>query len=268
MTIRTLYLTVALAVLGAACSEDTKEQSPGDVLARDSSLASDLKQADTSSFAEAADVAMAFNPDSAMPAPKNPPVPMRVGRGVPATPTPASTPAPAAPPAPAVAPPGGRAPMRPVPATIHPEPIPTGRLPTAREGGTSAATTLEKVPGAAMPPVSIDAPCASPATADQRRCLMMHLARSDVSLDRTYQALIAELKRQQGTPPGAREPESVHQLRVAQRAWLVYRDTECRQRNRGKEGALWAPVRAACLAEFSGAREQELAKLLRERASG
>ena len=89
---------------------------------------------------------------------------------------------------------------------------------------------------------------------------MLHLARSDVALDRTYQALIADLKREAGTPLGAREPESVHQLRVAQRAWLVYRDTECRRRNLGKEGPLWAPVRAACLAEFSGAHAEELAK--------
>lgn len=267
MTIRTLSLAVALAALGAACSEDTKEeQSPGEVLARDSSLASDLKQADTSAFAEAADVAMAFNPDSAMPAPTKPAVPMRVDRTRATTPAPAATPAPT--PAPSAARPVERAPMRPVPATIHPDPIPTRRLPTTREGGSNATTILEKVPGAALPPVSSDAPCASPATPDQRRCLMMHLARSDVSLDRTYQALIGELKRQEGRAPGAREPESVHQLRVAQRAWLVYRDTECRQRNRGKEGPLWAPVRAACLAEFSGAREEELAKLLKERTSG
>lgn len=270
MTIRTLSLAVALAALGAACSEDTKEQSPGEVLARDSSLASDIKQADTSAFAEAADVAMAFNPDSAIRAPTKPAVPMRVDRSAPTTATPPAAPAPAPvpSPSPAATTPEVRAPMRPVPATIHPEPIPTRRLPAARDGGSSATTILEKVPGAALPPVAGDAPCASPAAADQRRCLMMHLASSDAGLDRTYQALITELKRQDGAPAGAREPQSVLQLRVAQRAWLVYRDTECRQRNRGKEGTLWAPVRAACLAEFSGAREQELAKLLRERTGG
>src|SRR6478609_7831578 len=156
MTIRTLSLAVALAVLGAACREDSKEeQSPGEVLARDSSLASDLKQADTSAFAEAADVAMAFNPDSAMPAPTKPAVPMRVDHARATTPAPAATPAPT--PAPSAAPPVGRAPMRPVPATIHPDPSPTRRLPTAREGGSSATSILEKVPGAALPPVSSDA---------------------------------------------------------------------------------------------------------------
>jgi uncharacterized protein YecT (DUF1311 family) len=92
---------------------------------------------------------------------------------------------------------------------------------------------------------------------------MTHLARFDVGLDRTYQALIADLKREAGTPRGAPEPQSVRELRQAQRAWLVYRDTECRRRNRGKEGALWAPIRAQCLGEFSGVREAELAKARR-----
>jgi uncharacterized protein YecT (DUF1311 family) len=55
----------------------------------------------------------------------------------------------------------------------------------------------------------------------------------------------------------------VERLRVAQRAWLVYRDTECRRRNHGHESTLWAPVRAQCLGEFSAAREQELASQLR-----
>lgn len=86
---------------------------------------------------------------------------------------------------------------------------------------------------------------------------MSHLARSDAGLDRTYQSLIAELKRRSDTAGGG-EPPSVLELRTAQRAWLVYRDTECRRRNRGQEGPLWAPVRAQCLGEFSGRREGEL----------
>jgi len=59
-----------LALIGlfvTACGESTQEQSPGEVLARDSLLASELKQSDTSSFADAGDVVIAFNPDSAMP---------------------------------------------------------------------------------------------------------------------------------------------------------------------------------------------------------
>jgi len=86
---------------------------------------------------------------------------------------------------------------------------------------------------------------------------------SDVDLNNTYQELIRELKRQHGTAPGRREPDQVLRLREAQRAWLVYRDRECRSRNRGREGTLWAPVRAYCLSEFTDAREAELQASLR-----
>ena len=265
MTTRSLLTTLAIAALFiSGCGDGTREQSPGEVLARDSSLASELKQADTSAFAEAADVAMAFDPDSAMP-PVETTIPARdpVVPASTARPTP-SRPAPSKP-----------TQMRPAPATIHPDPIPergVSATPERREtssratpAGTNAATILERVPGAALSPAGSDEPCASPAAPSQRRCLMLHLARSDVMLDRTYQSLIADMRREAGAPAGAKEPPSVQQLRVAQRAWLVYRDTECRRRNRGKEGPLWAPVRAQCLGEFSGQRTEELARALQDR---
>ena len=294
MTTRSLSTTLAIAVLFVSgCGDGTQEQSPGEVLARDSSLASDLKQADTSAFAEAADVAMAFDPDSAMPPvetatparePVTPPapepdrapptavasVPMRVNRTSP----PAVSPSPSRP-APSRPAPSRPTQMRPTPATIHPDPIPERGISStpgnlvasnrATPARSNAATILERVPGATLPPAGSDKPCASPDAPNQRRCLMLHLARSDVMLDRTYQSLIADMKRAAGTPVGAKEPASVEQLRVSQRAWLVYRDTECRRRNRGKEGPLWAPVRAQCLGEFSGQRTEELAQALKER---
>lgn len=302
MTTRSLLTTLAFATLFiAGCGDGTQEQSPGEVLARDSSLASELKQADTSAFAEAADVAMAFDPDSAMPpvetasparepvarpAPepeRAPPtavasVPMRVNRPNPpvrSSMPEASAPASVARPAPSRPAPSRPVQMRPAPATIHADPLPErgvsptpgSRVSTSRTtpARSNAATILERVPGATLPPAGSDEPCASPAAPSQRRCLMLHLARSDVMLDRTYQSLIADMKRAAGTPAGAKEPASVEQLRVSQRAWLVYRDTECRRRNRGKEGPLWAPVRAQCLGEFSGQRTEELAQALRER---
>ncbi len=82
---------------------------------------------------------------------------------------------------------------------------------------------------------------------------MGHLAKSDVTLNRTYQEMIRELR---SRDPG--DPTSVMRLRQSQRAWLVFRDRECRQRNRGSEGELWAPVRANCLGEFSSRRAKEL----------
>jgi uncharacterized protein YecT (DUF1311 family) len=109
--------------------------------------------------------------------------------------------------------------------------------------------------------------CASPARDDQQRCLLGYLAKSDVLLDRYYQALIVRLKSEAGTSGKAAEPASVQRLRTAQRAWLVYRDDECRKRTVDREGPLWAPVRAQCLAEYSALRARELEDALAKRKS-
>jgi uncharacterized protein YecT (DUF1311 family) len=107
--------------------------------------------------------------------------------------------------------------------------------------------------------------CASPARDDQQRCLMGYLARSDAHLDRSYQALISSLKSEAATARNAPEPPSVLRLRAAQRSWLVYRDEECRKRTRPREGPLWAPIRAECLAEYSALRARELEDALAKR---
>lgn len=138
------------------------------------------------------------------------------------------------------------------------------RAPTAAERDAPPPPQAQPAVVSAAPPSTSasTSACDSPAAPDQRRCLMAYLARSDVGLDRTYQALITALDRQAGVVEGDPPPATVTQLRQAQRAWLVYRDTECRRRNRRNEGPLWAPVRARCLGEFSRDREQELAEAL------
>lgn len=107
--------------------------------------------------------------------------------------------------------------------------------------------------------------CASPALADQRRCLLGYLERSDAQLDRSYETLISRLRSEAGTRRGAADPPSVQRLRTAQRSWLVYRDDECRKRTAAQEGPLWAPVRAKCLSEYSALRERELQDALAKR---
>jgi uncharacterized protein YecT (DUF1311 family) len=107
--------------------------------------------------------------------------------------------------------------------------------------------------------------CASPAPDDQQRCLLGYLAKSDALLDRYYQALILRLRAEAGAPSSATEPPAVQRLRNAQRAWLVYRDEECRRRTRPREGPLWAPIRAECLAEYSALRARELDDALAKR---
>jgi uncharacterized protein YecT (DUF1311 family) len=101
--------------------------------------------------------------------------------------------------------------------------------------------------------------CDSPNPADQRECVRAMLAAADGRLNRIYRALITETRRQERVASGGGDPASVERLRVAQREWIVYRDTECRKRGRKKEGALWARPRVKCLAEFSERRANELA---------
>jgi serine/threonine protein kinase len=100
--------------------------------------------------------------------------------------------------------------------------------------------------------------CDSPVQSHQRACLFAHISDNDTALNSVYREMIAELLARDETPPGQREPESVTRLRTEQREWLAWRDTECRRRSREQEGELWAPVRARCFAEFSGARVKEL----------
>jgi uncharacterized protein YecT (DUF1311 family) len=94
---------------------------------------------------------------------------------------------------------------------------------------------------------------------DQQACVHETLAYADKRLNGIYRSLITEMRNQEGATAGQKDPPSVERLRVAQRAWLVYRDTECRRRGRGTEGALWARPRVECLREFSTRRANELA---------
>lgn len=226
MSSRSQCVWISAALVIVACSRD-KSSASRNQLPKDTALANDLHRAAaaSSAYGDAADIAMAPIPDSELDRPARP-VRMRVV---------ATTP--------------GRAPIA---VAREAPPPPQAQLPLPPQ----AERTL---PPQALPGTSA---CDSPAAADQRRCLMSYLARSDVGLDRTYQSLISALGQQANVGPGDPPPATVTQLRQAQRAWLVYRDTECRRRNRRNEGPLWAPVRARCLGEFSRDREQELAEAL------
>jgi uncharacterized protein YecT (DUF1311 family) len=117
----------------------------------------------------------------------------------------------------------------------------------------------EKKPAAPAPRLTGLRACSSPTAENQNECLRVSLASADARLNRIYRALITEMRLQEKVAPGANDPPSVQRLRVSQRAWVVYRDAECRKRGRGKEGALWARPRARCLGEFAGRRANELA---------
>jgi uncharacterized protein YecT (DUF1311 family) len=135
----------------------------------------------------------------------------------------------------------------------------------AADGAVRASATSASSDDAPPAEAYIGPSCASPTRDDQQRCLKDYLAKSDALLDRYYQALILRLKSEAGTTSRSTEPPSVRRLRTAQRAWLVYRDDACRKRTRPREGPLWAPVRAQCLAEYSAVRAEELRDALTRR---
>ena len=141
--------------------------------------------------------------------------------------------------------------------------------PGALADAPNGSPTLTPVRSASAPAPSAESyvgpSCASPAAADQRRCLEGYLARSDMRLNESYQALITQLMSEAGTRGGATEPATVQRLRTTQRNWVVYRDDECRKRTAATEGPLWAPVRAKCLEQYSALREREFDDALAKR---
>jgi uncharacterized protein YecT (DUF1311 family) len=144
-------------------------------------------------------------------------------------------------------------------------PMSGGRTVTESPGELAGATTSASAPSVPSAESYISPTCASPAADDQQRCLQLYLARSDVGLGRSYQALIRQLRLEAGTRIGAADPPTVKRLRNTQRNWVTYRNDECRKRTVATEGPIWAPVRARCLEEYSVLREHEIDDALAKR---
>jgi uncharacterized protein YecT (DUF1311 family) len=224
--IKTVSLAFLLGALGA-CDSGTPSRS-ADEIADDSALAADLALANRDT--------LLVDSIGAMPASLQP-----ADSALPATDT---TPASATMPRPSVA-------VNAPPVKVAPAPAPAPAPSPAPAPTPAAKATAPRLSGLRA--------CNSPTQENQNECIRASIASADARLNRIYRALITEMRRQEGVKGAAKDPPSVQRLRIAQRAWLVYRDTECRRRGRGKEGALWAKPRARCLAQFSAQRANELA---------
>lgn len=220
---------IAIAMLTAGCDSGNPSRT-ADEFAADSALAADLALANRDTLL--VDSIGAYRePDAAEQdtAPSSAETPSTLDSKK------ADNPIPAAQPAPAATPPAQ----------------PAARPPETNKTATATASSAPRLTGTRA--------CRSPTPENQAECLRASIATVDARLNRVYRALITEMRRQEGVPTGAKDPPSVQRLRVAQRAWLVYRDTECRRRGRGSEGALWARPRARCLGQFATRRANELA---------
>jgi uncharacterized protein YecT (DUF1311 family) len=99
--------------------------------------------------------------------------------------------------------------------------------------------------------------------ADQRACLLAHIAVNDAMLQRVYDSLIVEQRRLAGTRRGASDPPIVTRLRVEQRTWIAVRDRECTRKPAPGSVAFWAQPLSQCFAEMSAVRAGELREALR-----
>ncbi len=96
-------------------------------------------------------------------------------------------------------------------------------------------------------------PCPDARTqAAMNQCAGQTLARADTLLNDTYQRVLRTIP-----------PRRVEALRVAQRAWIRFRDAECAFAGAEYAGGSMEPmVRALCLARLTEERTEQLAALL------
>ena len=123
----------------------------------------------------------------------------------------------------------------------------------------AAARTTPSTPTAAASP---SARCAVPTMADQRACLMAYVRINDASLQRVYDSLIVEMRRNANVRHGDRDPPTVTHLREEQRQWIAVRDRECTRDPAPGYTPLWAEPISKCFARMSAMRRAEVAQEL------
>jgi uncharacterized protein YecT (DUF1311 family) len=223
--------------------------------ADDRNVAASVATNDTTHQA-AGDVALSPRPDTVATVPTYNPLPI-IRPAAPPIQTPVETPqppaiSPANPPANA----SSRAPIIPVdtpkreppratPPSAVVTPPPSVAPTSSRDSATAAASTTDV--------------CASPEDADQHKCLMAAIDRNDRELNGVYAKLIQALRRQANAATGDPDPDSVDQLRGAQRKWVDERDVACRDVG---DGPLYARSRSSCFAQYSANRARELQRML------
>ncbi|SPA25162.1 conserved hypothetical protein, DUF1311 [Cupriavidus taiwanensis] len=92
-------------------------------------------------------------------------------------------------------------------------------------------------------------------TADMLNCAALESRVQDTALNRAYQSLLRRL-----------EAPRTGQLRVAQRAWLEYRQANCAYVSNPAGGSAARVAGASCLLEMTAARVRELRDFATEAA--
>jgi uncharacterized protein YecT (DUF1311 family) len=88
--------------------------------------------------------------------------------------------------------------------------------------------------------------CDSSVTVDLANCALASNRDADDSLNTIYKTVVQLLRARLDVKAGDPDPDVVNQMRLAERAWIAFRDSECRWQDAWEEGTMWIPVRAGC----------------------
>ena len=101
--------------------------------------------------------------------------------------------------------------------------------------------------------------CASTEVGDQRTCLGLLIKENDVELNAVFRRLVTAMRRKANIADQDPEPQTIVDLREAEKKWVDDRDVACRGTG---SGPLYARTRAACYAGQSARRVRDLRQML------
>ena len=101
--------------------------------------------------------------------------------------------------------------------------------------------------------------CASADPGDQRACLGQLIKENDTELNSVFRRLVTAMRRKANIADQDPEPQSLVDLREAEKKWVGDRDVACRGAGSGPR---YARARAACYADQSAKRLRELRQML------
>ena len=115
-----------------------------------------------------------------------------------------------------------------------------------------------------------DPRCSSVKTDDLIACAAAEHRRADVALNAAYQQALRELRSQDADTAGGRAANGglsySQSLIASERAWIAYRDAQCRVENYGSWDGRELPIyQLGCLTASTEARTKELKELVAPR---
>jgi len=134
-------------------------------------------------------------------------------------------------------------------------PVSTNR-PTIAPPGTGDTSSLPRDSARIR---TINETCASAEPGDQRTCLAQLIKENDVELNSVFRRLVTAMRRKANIADQDPEPQSLVDLREAEKKWVGDRDVACRGVGSGPR---YARTRAACYADQSAKRARELRQML------